>query len=122
MELEEGFCGGTPLMKILKLAMFFFILSPGVLLTLPPGARGVLMSRQTSLLAAAVHAVVFVLILRFFYGYYYEGYANALEEGFQMCSNYGGSCQCPAKKGVRKTGRCQKYSSRTGPYGRCSCM
>lgn len=121
MELEEGFCGGTPLMKILKLAMFFFILSPGVLLTLPPGARGVLMSRQTSLLAAAVHAVVFVLILRFFYGYYYEGYANALEEGFAACSGYGQSCKCDRKNGVQKNGTCQKYTSRNGAYGLCSC-
>lgn len=45
------------------LALFFFLLSPGVLLTLPPGNRGVLMSRQTSVAAAAVHAVVFVLAL-----------------------------------------------------------
>jgi len=45
------------------LALFFFLLSPGVLLTLPPGNRGVWMSRQTSVAAAAVHALVFVLAL-----------------------------------------------------------
>lgn len=42
--------------------ILFFILSPGVLLTLPPGSKGVFMSRQTSLIAAAVHAVVFVIV------------------------------------------------------------
>jgi hypothetical protein len=45
------------------LALFFFLLSPGVLLTLPPGSKGVWMSGQTSVAAAAVHALVFVLAL-----------------------------------------------------------
>lgn len=45
------------------LALFFFLLSPGVLLTLPAGSKGVWMSGQTSVAAAAVHAVVFVLAL-----------------------------------------------------------
>lgn len=43
--------------------LLFFILSPGVLLTLPPGGRGVWMSRQTSVAAAFVHAVVFMVVL-----------------------------------------------------------
>jgi hypothetical protein len=41
----------------------FIVLSPGVLLTLPPGRRGVFMSGQTSVLAVLVHAVVFYLAL-----------------------------------------------------------
>ena len=45
------------------LALFFFLLSPGVLLTLPAGSKGVWMSGQTSVAAAAVHAIVFVLAL-----------------------------------------------------------
>ena len=40
--------------------LVFFLLSPGVLLTIPAGSRGLFASGQTSLLAAAVHAVVFV--------------------------------------------------------------
>lgn len=43
-------------------ALLFFVLSPGVLLTLPPGSKGVFMSRQTSLLSALVHAVVFAFV------------------------------------------------------------
>ena len=42
--------------------LIFFLLSPGVLLTIPPGSRGLFMSGQTSLIAAAVHAVVFVIV------------------------------------------------------------
>ena len=49
-------------MNPLFCGILFFILSPGVLLTLPPGSKGIWMSGQTSLLAAAVHAVVFVLV------------------------------------------------------------
>ena len=44
---------------MLGLILLVFLLSPGVLLTLPPGGKGVFMSGQTSLAAAAVHAVVF---------------------------------------------------------------
>lgn len=47
------------------LALFFFLLSPGVLLTLPAGSKGIWMSNQTSVMAAAVHAIVFVLALTY---------------------------------------------------------
>ena len=42
--------------------IIFFLLSPGVLLTIPPGSKGLFMSGQTSILSAAVHAVVFVIV------------------------------------------------------------
>ena len=51
-------------------AVIFFVLSPGVLVTLPPGPSGkVWMSRETSLKAAAVHAVVFVVVCHFAWQY-----------------------------------------------------
>ena len=51
-------------------AVIFFVLSPGVLVTLPPGPSGkVYMSRETSLQAAAVHAVVFVVVSHFVWQY-----------------------------------------------------
>jgi hypothetical protein len=43
-------------------AVLFIILSPGLLLTLPPGPGGVFMSRQTSITAVVIHAVVFTVI------------------------------------------------------------
>jgi len=42
--------------------VLFLVLSPGMLLTLPPGSKGVFASGQTSLSAALVHAVVFALV------------------------------------------------------------
>lgn len=48
---------------LLVLAALFVLLSPGVLLTLPAGSRGVWMSRQTSITAVLVHAVVFAAAL-----------------------------------------------------------
>ena len=45
--------------------LLFVLLSPGVLLTLPPVGRTVFMSMKTSLLAVAVHAVVFYLLLTY---------------------------------------------------------
>lgn len=43
-------------------AVLFVLLTPGVLLTLPPGSRGVFMSGQTSMAAVGVHALVFALV------------------------------------------------------------
>lgn len=40
----------------------FVALSPGLLLTIPPGSGGVLRSGQTSLAAAFTHALVFALV------------------------------------------------------------
>jgi hypothetical protein len=49
-------------MSLLVAGLLFFVLSPGVLLTIPPGSRGLFLSGQTSVLAALVHAVVFVAV------------------------------------------------------------
>ena len=43
----------------------FLALSPGLLLTLPPGSGGVFRSGQTSIPAALTHAIVFAVISRF---------------------------------------------------------
>jgi hypothetical protein len=48
--------------RLALIGALFFVLSPGVLLTLPAGSRGIFMTRQTSLVAALVHAVVFVVV------------------------------------------------------------
>ena len=50
------------MMSLLVAGLLFFILSPGVLLTIPPCSKGLFMSNQTSIAAAAVHAVVFVAV------------------------------------------------------------
>ena len=44
----------------------FIALSPGVLLTIPPGKGPLFVSGKTSLVAVFVHAVVFYLALSFF--------------------------------------------------------
>lgn len=45
--------------------VLFVLLSPGLLLTLPPLSRGVLTSGQTSTTAILVHGVVFALVYSF---------------------------------------------------------
>lgn len=59
---------------ILVPLVLFMILTPGVLLTIPPGSRGLFMSGQTSTAAVAVHtlvyAVVFALLRKQFPQYY----------------------------------------------------
>jgi hypothetical protein len=55
-------------------ALLFFLLSPGVLVTLPPGSKGVFMSGQTSVMAALVHAVVFVVVSHYVLKYVKKTY------------------------------------------------
>ena len=50
---------------LLVATLLFVLLSPGVLLTLPPVGPKVFMSGKTSLLAVLVHAVVFYVVLCF---------------------------------------------------------
>ena len=64
--------------------LLFVLLSPGVLLTLPPKGKGIWMSGQTSLLAVAVHAVVFALAFNYLRG-------TGMFEGFQTAM---GSAEC----------------------------
>jgi hypothetical protein len=45
--------------------LLFLVLSPGFLLTLPPGSGGVFGSGQMSLMAVLAHAVVFAVIFAF---------------------------------------------------------
>jgi hypothetical protein len=76
-------------------AVLFFVLSPGVLLTLPPGSKGVFMSRQTSLLAAAVHAVVFVLVAGYIRrNYTWEGFEDKKAAG----ADCGADAECQSNK------------------------
>jgi hypothetical protein len=42
--------------------MLFVLLSPGILLNIPPGSKGLFMSGQTSLSSAVVHTLVFALV------------------------------------------------------------
>jgi len=48
---------------LIFLVLLIFALSPGVLLTLPPGRGGIWMSGNTSTAAAFVHALLLVAIL-----------------------------------------------------------
>ncbi len=72
-------------MNGLYLALLFFVLSPGVLLTIPAGSKGFFFSGQTSLVAAAVHALVFVLVLSCLKTYLAEAFENGPAEGVVAC-------------------------------------
>jgi len=42
--------------------MLFILLTPGLLLTIPPEAGGLLFSRETSVLAVFLHAILFIIL------------------------------------------------------------
>lgn len=104
-------------MKWFALAALFFVLSPGVLLTLPPGSKGIFRSGQTSVAAALVHALVFVIVLscckRFFLTA--EGFEGN-PEGDADSGPAMGNTVCPEGT-VRVSGACRstclggKYNS-----------
>lgn len=60
----------------------FILLSPGFLLTLPAGSKGVWMSGQTSTAAVLVHGLVFALALYLVKSYYWSvlGFEDKEEE------------------------------------------
>lgn len=98
------------------LAALFVLLSPGVVLTLPPGGKGIFFSGQTSVAAAIVHALVFVLVVCCLKRYLVEGFASAggstqssyRAEGFEQ-SEEGpamGTTMCPQGT-VRVSGECR---------------
>jgi len=54
--------------------VLFMVLTPGVLLTIPPGAKGLFMSGQTSGPAVAVHTLVFALLFALLRGAFPQYY------------------------------------------------
>ena len=75
---------------MLSTVVLFVLLSPGILLTIPPVGKKVFMSGQTSLIAVVVHAVIFAILLYYIklYGYeFFEGDMEYMEEEeqFQSC-------------------------------------
>ena len=82
-------------MSLLVAGLLFFVLSPGVLLTIPPGSRGLFLSCQTSVLAALVHAVVFVVVA-YLLTTAVEGFTSDAECAGQQdnvpCNNNNGRC------------------------------
>ena len=64
---------------LLLLFVLFVLLSPGVLLTLPPLSRGVFMSGQTSFATVIVHAIVFCAVY-----YYIKPYFVTPLEAFKV--------------------------------------
>ena len=111
------------MMSLLVAGLLFFILSPGVLLTIPPCSKGLFMSNQTSIAAAAVHAVVFVAV-SYLLASVAEGFANggggAKKLGATDCcaGKPNGMNGCAA--GCLQTGTCQNGKEvMTGGDGMC---
>jgi len=66
--------------------LLFILLSPGVLLTLPPVGKKIFMSGQTSVAAILVHALIFTLVLYGIKQYYILN--SPKKEGFYGLEKY----------------------------------
>lgn len=99
---------------LLLATALFILLSPGVLLTLPPVGSKIFMSGKTSLIAVLVHAAVFYAILSLRHSI---PVINIIFEGFSRAappSARGISCStdedCPANHKCGQSGRCTRSS------------
>lgn len=90
------------------LAALFFVLSPGVLLTIPPGSKGFFRSGQTSVAAALVHALVFVLVASCCKRVFLiaEGFLTGKSEGDADSGSAMGVTMCPEGT-LRVAGACR---------------
>jgi hypothetical protein len=90
-------------MKWFALAALFFLLSPGVILTIPAGSKGLFFSCQTSIAAAIVHALVFVLVLCYLKPYLSEGFEDGPALGTTSCPQgtvrVAGACRSTCLRG-----------------------
>jgi hypothetical protein len=69
--------------------LLFVLLSPGVLLTLPPKGKGIWMSGQTSLISVLVHAIVFAIAFHYLR-------STGIFEGFQDAMGMAPKGECDA--------------------------
>jgi len=87
---------------ILTVVALFIILSPGLLLTIPRIGKKMFMSGKTSVMAVAVHALIFGAILYFLFGMRVEGFTAA---GTQCMDD----CQGDSINSHYTAGQKQKY-------------
>ena len=80
-------------MKLLA-TLLFIVLSPGLLVTLPPVGPNIFMSLKTSVLAILVHAVVFYIALCFLPNF--EGFQEMESPPLSKCGDplQPKGCQC----------------------------
>lgn len=55
-------CFGDKPANVIVPVLLFILLSPGLLLTIPPVSKGVFRSGETSLPSVMVHALVFMIV------------------------------------------------------------
>lgn len=88
--------------------LLFVILSPGIVLTIPPRSKGLFFSCQTSFLAVLVHAVVFYLTMMYL-PRYVEGFQEMTEEDVKT-EEIAAVAANPELAGIPESGKdaCQK--------------
>lgn len=90
-------------MNILALTILFIVLSPGVLLTLPPVGNKIFFSGKTSLMAVVSHAVVFYLVASYLLPNLTEGFEDPK---CKVSTNKPQGCKCSPNKNTK--GNCKQ--------------
>jgi hypothetical protein len=90
---------------MILLAILFFLLSPGVLFTIPKGTKGFLFSNQTSVTAVIVHTFLFIMLYSF------------LKHILHIRSYEGFQCGCGCQQQQQQQCGCQQQQQ-----PRCNCI
>ncbi len=108
--------------SLLFYTLLFILLSPGLLLTLPPIGRGIFMSGKTSMMAIIVHAIVFYIV-----AYLLRSYGIVQLDGFadtdiNKCTNkaynaFLSNIQTQLNRYDNRIKRCNSSSSNNGKIG-----
>ena len=98
-------------MQPFLLAALFFLLSPGVLLTLPKGSKGYFFSSQTSITAAIVHALVFVVLYTVLRRVYKdEGFGCGCQQQQQQSCGCVPQCEKPKPTCKKPKPKCKEQT------------
>ena len=79
---------------LIVLFVLFIILSPGMVLTLPPVGKNIFFSGLTSKTAVIVHAVIFVVLAHLSWRFMQPVVAKPVIEGAHTCRNNGNEWYC----------------------------
>ena len=109
-------------MGVFILALFFLLLSPGVILTLPPVGKRIFMSGKTSVMAVFVHTIIFAVLIGFLPKSESFQQQRVCPDGMTM---FGNSCvACPAGsyclQGHSMAIQCPDGTVSTGGATRCT--
>jgi hypothetical protein len=97
---------------MIVLFVLFIVLSPGMVLTLPPVGKKIFFSGLTSKTAVIVHAVVFVVLAHFAWRAMHPVHTKPVVEGFDLPKDIDEDIQKDIEKAMQKAYKQAMYEDK----------